>query len=57
MTLRSNQPRKRKSQDQMENNIQQLQIQTEFQILQSLIPGISEQNDITEVNDFISPAR
>ena len=28
---------------------QQLQIQTEFQILQSLIPGLANQEDISEV--------
>ena len=31
------------------NSRQQLQIQTEFQILQSLIPGLANQADISEV--------
>ena len=56
--------RKRKFQEQSENQAisttnsstnnnnnsrQQLQIQTEFQILQSLIPGLANQADISEV--------
>ena len=49
MTLRTN-SRKRKLTESSENNLQQLQIQAEFQILQSLIPGIADQNEITEVN-------
>ena len=50
--------RKRKFQEQSENhssstatnNRQQMQIQTEFQILQSLIPGIANQVEISEVS-------
>ena len=61
----SNATRKRKFQEQSENQAistttnssttnnsssrQQLQIQTEFQILQSLIPGLANQADISEV--------
>jgi hypothetical protein len=61
----SNATRKRKFQEQSENpatistttnststnnsSRQQLQIQTEFQILQSLIPGLANQTDISEV--------
>merc|ERR1712194_896311 len=59
----SNATRKRKFQEQSENQAdisttnststnnsrQQLQIQTEFQILQSLIPGLANQADISEL--------
>ena len=66
MTLQknsSNPTRKRKFQEQSENQAisttnstsnsnsrQQMQIQTEFQILQSLIPGIANQVNISEVS-------
>ena len=59
MTLQKNSSnattRKRKFQEQSENQTttnsrQQMQIQTEFQILQSLIPGIANQDDISEVS-------
>merc|ERR1712062_221440 len=65
MTLQKNSSnatkRKRKFQEQSENhsgtissssttsNRQQMNIQTEFQILQSLIPGIANQDDISEL--------
>merc|ERR1712062_374017 len=61
MTLQKNssdaRTRKRKFQEQSENhssstatsNRQQMNIQTEFQILQSLIPGIANQDDISEL--------
>ena len=67
MTLQKNPSnattRKRKFQEQSENqasttssqttNRQQMQIQTEFQILQSLIPGIANQVDISEVCAYL----
>ena len=68
MTLQKNSSeattRKRKFQEQSENqetsssssqttNRQQMQIQTEFQILQSLIPGIANQDDISEVCAYL----
>ena len=63
MTLQKNSSnttttRKRKFQEPSENqttnnNRQQMQqIQTEFQILQSLIPGIANQDEISEVGFY-----